>query len=82
VGTASLVIGIALIVIGVYVFFTYDATITEVETIWGTGYRFATPEEQQDMLIGKIILVSIFIIAGGFLLRKYDKDKKKDQKIS
>ena len=65
---------------GVYVFFNYDTTVTQVETIWGTGYLFATAEEQQDVIIGKIVLVLIFVITGGFLLRKYDKDKKKGSK--
>lgn len=78
-GTASLAIGIALIVIGVFVFINYDTTVTEVETLWGTGYRFATEEEQQDMLIGKFIFVFIFLIVGGLFLRKYDKNRKKEK---
>lgn len=34
-------------------------------------------EEQQNMFIAKTILALIFVIPGVFLLRKYDKDKKK-----
>lgn len=78
-GTASLVTGLALIVIGVYWFLTIDTTVTQVETRWGTGFRFATAEEQQDMIIGKIIFLLILVIPGVLLLRKYDKDKKKEK---
>ena len=78
-GTASLVIGIALIGIGVYYLLSPVSAVTQIETIWGTGYRFATEAEQGDMLIGKLIIAIPTMIVGGFFLRKFDKDRKKEK---
>jgi len=59
VGTASLVIGLALILLGFY---------------------FIIELMNSDYWILGILVFSVPLIAGGALfLRKYDKDKKKDQ---
>jgi len=63
VGTASLVIGLGLIIIGFV-------------NIWYTG----TTTIDLAVYTLEIIISIILIIVGGFLLRKYDKDKKKEEK--
>jgi len=77
-GTASLVLGTVLIGIGVYVFLVLSTDVTQVVTMWGTGYRFATLEELGVMIIVKFFLTLIFLTSGVMLLRKYDSDKKKE----
>jgi len=76
-GTASLVIGIVLIITGVYYFLSPVSPFGQDETMWGPWYLFATEEELGERVIWKIIVALIFVIAGGFFLRKYNKDKKK-----
>ena len=77
-GTASLVLGTVLIGIGVYVFLALSTDVTQVVTMWDTGYRFATLEELGFMIIMKFFLTLIFLTSGVMLLRKYDSDKKKE----
>lgn len=66
-GTASLVIGLALIIFGFY--FIY-------EFLNGVYY---TDESMENALIGTFILAIPFIVGGALLLRKYDRDKKKEK---
>ena len=66
-GTASLVFGI--IVIGVGLYFLFIPIPSE------TG----SDEELVDTLIAKLILVVPAFVIGGLLLRKFDKDRKKEK---
>ena len=66
-GTASLVIGLALIILGFslitsYLFRTYPSDTDLIESI-----------------IGILILVIPMIAVGALLLRKFDKDRKKEK---
>jgi len=65
VGTASLVIGLGLIIIG---FFLAVYFLTS-----------PTTEEFQYVLLGTLIISAPPIAIGGLLLRKYDSDKKKEK---
>ena len=64
-GTASLVIGLGLIIIG---FFLAVYVLTS-----------PTTEEFQYVLLGTLIISAPPIAIGGLLLRKYDSDKKKEK---
>ncbi len=64
-GTASLVIGLGLIIIG---FFLAVYFLTS-----------PTTEEFQYVLLGTLIISAPPIAIGGLLLRKYDSDKKKEK---
>jgi len=69
VGTASLVFGLILIGIGLYLVFLLSG-------INPTG----NPEAMQlltGFVMGILVLAIPFFIAGGLLLRKYDRDRKK-----
>jgi len=64
-GTASLVTGIVLIGFGFVIFFRpLEAT---------------TDEELAELFLGRIGVVIAFIIGGGILLWKYDRDRKKEK---
>jgi len=62
VGTASLVIGLGLIIFGFFNIF-YQAEQVEDPVIY----------------LIEIIISIVLIVVGGFLLRKYDKDRKKEK---
>jgi len=65
VGTASLVFGLILIGVGIYILLIVK-TYSDVDLVW-------------DMFVRLVIAVPSFVI-GGLLLRKYDKDRKKEKK--
>jgi len=70
-GTASLVFG--LILIGAGVVFAYNLL---------TSPSFYTgPDDALALLLGFAILVAPLMTLGGLLLRKYDKDRKKNEKL-
>ena len=50
-GTASLLIGLALIIFGVYYLLSPVPATTQIEAGFGTGYRFAIAEEQGDGIV-------------------------------
>ena len=61
-GTASLVFGLILIGVGIYILLIVK-TYSDVDLVW-------------DMFVRLVIALPSFVI-GGLLLRKYDKDRKK-----
>jgi len=66
VGTASLVFGLILIGFGSYVLFILETgVVTDEEILYDFGGRL-------------IVAIPCFVI-GGLLIRKYDKDKKKEK---
>jgi ABC-type dipeptide/oligopeptide/nickel transport system permease component len=65
VGTASLVFGLILIGVGIYILLIVK-TYSDVDLVW-------------DMFVRLVIALPSFVI-GGLLLRKYDKDRKKEKK--
>ncbi len=64
-GTASLVFGLILIGVGIYILLIVK-TYSDVDLVW-------------DMFVRLVIALPSFVI-GGLLLRKYDKDRKKEKK--
>jgi len=64
-GTASLVIGLGLIILG---FFLIIQTFVSPSTV-----------EYEYVLLGTLIVSAPLIAVGGLLLRKYDRDKKKEK---
>jgi len=62
VGTASLVFGLILIGVGIYILLIVK-TYSDVDLVW-------------DMFVRLVISIPSFVI-GGLLLRKYNKDRKK-----
>jgi len=66
-GTASLVIGLGLTILGFY--FIFDALTTV----------YYTDEERDALLGGNFFLAVPLITVGALLLRKYDRDKKKEK---
>jgi len=65
VGTASLVFGLLIIGLGIYLF--YDAMIhSDTSSVENT--------------LTQLVLGIISFLSGGLLLRKYDSDKKKEKK--
>ena len=68
-GTASLVFGIILIIIG-----------AGLGVVWlsSASSSFAESGPVATILAGLLVLVPLFVI-GGLLLRSYDKDKKKEK---
>jgi len=69
-GTASLVFGIILIIIGAGIGVSW---LNSAPSIIAESGLVAT------ILAGLVLLVPMFTI-GGLLLRKFDKDRKKDRK--
>jgi len=67
VGTASLIIGIACIISGFYMIF-----------VWGEE-RVLTEEEEVNYMLFSLIIGVPLIVIGGLLLRKYDRDRKKEK---
>ena len=67
-GTASLVFG--LILIGAGVVMAHEMLTSPT---W-----YAGPEDAGALLMGFLIIVAPLCAFGGVLLRKYDKDKKKE----
>jgi len=65
VGTASLVLGIVLIGMGIYFLFTQGTNTPAEDAIYD--------------LAARLILGIPSIVIGGLLLRKYDRDKKKEK---
>ncbi len=61
-GTASLVFGLILIGVGIYILLIVK-TYSDVDLVW-------------DMFVRLVISIPSFVI-GGLLLRKYNKDRKK-----
>ena len=66
-GTASLIAGIGLMIVGFAVI---------AQGLLGTYF---TVEQMRDWIIFNTIIGLPFVIAGGLLLRKYDRDKKKEK---
>jgi len=67
-GTASLVFGLILIGVGIYIAFSLlGATNLDDE------------EDLQALGLGYLILVIPMIVVGGLLLRKFDRDRKKEK---
>ncbi len=64
-GTTSLVFGLILIGVGIYILLIVK-TYSDVDLVW-------------DMFVRLVIALPSFVI-GGLLLRKYDKDRKKEKK--
>jgi len=64
-GTASLVIGLGLIILGFFIVIQFFISPTTVELEY--------------LLLGTLIISAPLIAIGGLLLRKYDKDKKKEK---
>jgi len=64
-GTASLVIGLGLIILG---FFLIIQTFVSPSTV-----------EYEYVLFATLIVSAPLIAVGGLLLRKYDRDKKKSE---
>jgi len=64
VGTTSLVFGLILIGVGIYILLIVK-TYSDVDLVW-------------DMFVRLVIALPSFMI-GGLLLRKYDKDRKKEK---
>ncbi len=63
-GTTSLVFGLILIGVGIYILLIVK-TYSDVDLVW-------------DMFVRLVIALPSFVI-GGLLLRKYDKDRKKEK---
>ncbi len=61
-GTTSLVFGLILIGVGIYILLIVK-TYSDVDLVW-------------DMFVRLVISIPSFVI-GGLLLRKYNKDRKK-----
>jgi len=67
-GTASLVFGLILIGVGIYIAFSLLGAIN--------------PDDEEDLQalgLGYLILVTPMIVVGGLLLRKFDRDRKKEK---
>jgi len=67
-GTASLVFGLIAIGAGLWL---------SVDMIYSFGWQ--TDEQIADSGLGFLIIVIPLFIVGGLLLRKYDRDKKKEK---
>ena len=66
-GTTSLVFGLILIGVGIYILLIVK-TYSDVDLVW-------------DMFVRLVIALPSFVI-GGLLLRKYNKDRKNERKGS
>jgi len=66
VGTVSLVIGLILIGVGIYVLFIVPTFLVTNEFFW-------------IMLIVRLVFTIPLFVIGGLLLRKYDRDRKKEK---
>ncbi len=64
-GTSNLVFGLILIGVGIYILLIVK-TYSDVDLVW-------------DMFVRLVTALPSFVI-GGLLLRKYDKDRKKEKK--
>ena len=67
-GTASLVFGLILIGFGLY-------TIIDMVN----NYQFYDEHDKGNVLLITLIMTVPMFVIGGLLLRKYDRDKKKDK---
>jgi len=68
-GTASLVFGLVLIGVGIYLAFSLMGAVNV--------------DDDEDLMalgLGYLILVTPMIVIGGLLLRKFDRDRKKEKK--
>ncbi len=64
-GTASLVFGMILIGAGLYFIFVVTTSVTEEDAIFD--------------LFARLIVGIPMMVIGGLLLRKYDRDRKKEK---
>ena len=67
--TASLVFGLVLIGVGIYLAFSLMGAVNV--------------DDDEDLMalgLGYLILVTPMIVIGGLLLRKFDRDRKKEKK--
>jgi len=67
VGTASLVMGLALIILGFYFIMVMLTT------------PYYSEDERSSSYIGNLVFATPLIAGGILLLRKYDRDKKKEK---